>query len=422
MFLTVNKLKGLIIDLNSIPKIFDSEWRNFKSNHETCFIFSGMDAGRLENIKSINRGFQVYNETPFHPGVFHLKKYKQILLEKGLHAYETAAVLGNTNALCQALNANIASILLTKDQKISRQLMDLLPDHIAGGAEEINGILSLQNVGYFAEHSSEKYAEKATGWGAARVLKAEFSIEQFPPCNLIAAGRYFSQSDPRAYGHQLSKRILLHKREETAQTEIFKEIYRKMIEKHIMQRADAVTRIPPKDARQFDRFRKIVSGLAETMELEDLAEELVCTRKYGSQRRLNLEERAANVRDAFKIEADLQGKHVLLLDDIITSGATVKEAARQMYQRGAEKVTVVVLAVKQRKNNFLDGRLVPVKCRKCGGELQLRVNRLTHEATFGCKELYNKEKPCTYIEGYKCVMERRNLEADQILNQILRFS
>jgi predicted amidophosphoribosyltransferase len=52
------------------------------------------------------------------------------------------------------------------------------------------------------------------------------------------------------------------------------------------------------------------------------------------------------VRGAFRAtrHADLPGARVLLVDDIMTTGATVNEAARTLRQGGAELVAVAVLA------------------------------------------------------------------------------
>ena len=41
-------------------------------------------------------------------------------------------------------------------------------------------------------------------------------------------------------------------------------------------------------------------------------------------------ERDKNVKDAFKIEFDLTDKNILIVDDILTTGATVKEIAREI--------------------------------------------------------------------------------------------
>jgi ComF family protein len=59
---------------------------------------------------------------------------------------------------------------------------------------------------------------------------------------------------------------------------------------------------------------------------------------------LSTSERRVNVRGAFAARAGrrIRDAHVLLVDDIMTSGATCNEAARMLRQAGARRVTVVV--------------------------------------------------------------------------------
>jgi ComF family protein len=60
------------------------------------------------------------------------------------------------------------------------------------------------------------------------------------------------------------------------------------------------------------------------------------------------EQRAGNVRAAFAIEprrrTALSGRRVTLVDDVMTTGATVAEAARTLLQAGASEVNVWVIA------------------------------------------------------------------------------
>jgi ComF family protein len=57
-------------------------------------------------------------------------------------------------------------------------------------------------------------------------------------------------------------------------------------------------------------------------------------------------ERWKNVRRAFAVRAGyhLRAAHVLLVDDVLTTGATCSEAARALRSAGAERVTVAVVA------------------------------------------------------------------------------
>ncbi|GIW78548.1 MAG: amidophosphoribosyltransferase [Gemmatales bacterium] len=59
--------------------------------------------------------------------------------------------------------------------------------------------------------------------------------------------------------------------------------------------------------------------------------------------------RFENVRNAFAARsfADLAGKRILLVDDVLTTGATCSEAARALRQAGAQTVMVAVLAKSQ---------------------------------------------------------------------------
>ena len=75
---------------------------------------------------------------------------------------------------------------------------------------------------------------------------------------------------------------------------------------------------------------------------------LLRTRDTPSQRTLPRAERLANLAGAFAVEplraAQLRNKNVLLIDDVMTSGASVHTASRVLLQAGAAKVSALVLA------------------------------------------------------------------------------
>ena len=69
-------------------------------------------------------------------------------------------------------------------------------------------------------------------------------------------------------------------------------------------------------------------------------------------------ERLENVRGAFRVAgAELAGRTVLLVDDVLTTGSTASEAARTLRRAGAKRVVVAVLARWVRKSdNCKSGR------------------------------------------------------------------
>lgn len=69
-------------------------------------------------------------------------------------------------------------------------------------------------------------------------------------------------------------------------------------------------------------------------------------RKTSKQGLLSWTERSANVRNAFsvRVPAIIAGRRVLLVDDVLTSGATAAELSRILLRAGAASVAVVVAA------------------------------------------------------------------------------
>lgn len=60
------------------------------------------------------------------------------------------------------------------------------------------------------------------------------------------------------------------------------------------------------------------------------------------QSELSRQERLKNLRSSF--ECDQISGHVLLLDDVLTTGKTLEEAAKALKNAGAERITVLVIA------------------------------------------------------------------------------
>lgn len=98
--------------------------------------------------------------------------------------------------------------------------------------------------------------------------------------------------------------------------------------------------------RGFNGPDLLVESLGRRLGLPLAADLLICRRRTQKQGTLMPTERAANVRDAFKFnpDYDIAGSHLLLVDDIMTTGSTASEAARVLRRAGAARVTVAVVA------------------------------------------------------------------------------
>ena len=64
----------------------------------------------------------------------------------------------------------------------------------------------------------------------------------------------------------------------------------------------------------------------------------------AAQTGLDAKERRKNIRGAFEVIGPLPQKHVLIVDDVITTGSTVNELSRVLKKSGVERITVLSLA------------------------------------------------------------------------------
>ena len=69
-------------------------------------------------------------------------------------------------------------------------------------------------------------------------------------------------------------------------------------------------------------------------------------RNTPHQTGMNREERLKNLDGAFAVEkhADIAGKHVILVDDVFTTGTTIRQCAETLYKAGAAKILGATLA------------------------------------------------------------------------------
>lgn len=97
-------------------------------------------------------------------------------------------------------------------------------------------------------------------------------------------------------------------------------------------------------ARGFNQASLIATPIANTLGIEMKNDACHRLRDTPSQTSLPWRERESNVRDAFDCTLDLSGKHIALVDDVLTSGASMNELAGAIQKGGAKKISVWVAA------------------------------------------------------------------------------
>lgn len=115
-------------------------------------------------------------------------------------------------------------------------------------------------------------------------------------------------------------------------------------------RIDAIVPIPLHPAkeryRQFNQARILAEAVSEEFSVPMVDRNLRRLIDTPSQTFLNAADRQKNLRDAFIVRrpADFEGKWVVLLDDVYTTGSTSNACAKELKKAGAEKVLVLTLA------------------------------------------------------------------------------
>jgi ComF family protein len=96
--------------------------------------------------------------------------------------------------------------------------------------------------------------------------------------------------------------------------------------------------------RGYNQADLLAVGLAKRLELPAEGHLLTRVRATRSQVGLAPGERWRNVRGAFQAVPNLaQGRNVLIVDDLCTTGATLTECASALYEAGSEEVRAVTV-------------------------------------------------------------------------------
>lgn len=87
---------------------------------------------------------------------------------------------------------------------------------------------------------------------------------------------------------------------------------------------------------------------------------LLKIRDTPPQAGLDREARLKNVRGAFDCGESLAGQHIAIVDDVMTTGATLSEAAKVLKKAGATFVSAWVVARADRMTSHVDADVATV--------------------------------------------------------------
>ncbi|PDX93001.1 hypothetical protein COM78_20350 [Bacillus thuringiensis] len=398
MFIQLDHLRNLIIDADNIHESYysDKKYRRFIQQDlkklNVIIIF------RNPWYKSYFQSLDIHNnfiykevENPF----FFIDRFLHGI---DLHLYESAIITGNQQMVRTVHNQCMSTILLTRD--LSNMEHTGLPDHIVVEPEDLKGIFNEPISGYY----NEMAAENLKGTGHTYKL-GEIRHFLFPDikASLLVGGRYFTSKDHRAYTHCLTNKILKLKDCNPVIIDHLSGILNQNLQtvNNLWGNIDIITTVPPKpngknhlglllNSKSLNDFRDLID-----------TDILYTIKDYPKQKTAgNWENRANNVLDVFASRRNVRG-HIVIVDDILTSGSTTLECARILFENGAEKVSIVPLAVMQSQIN--NQNVSKVTCSNCNeGVFKLRFNNKDGNFFWAC----NQYPHCTNTKNYYKIKNR----------------
>jgi ComF family protein len=132
--------------------------------------------------------------------------------------------------------------------------------------------------------------------------------------------------------------------------------------RELLSEADALVPVPLHWrrlwARRFNQSALLAKAISQMSEVAVADGALRRIKATAQQVGLTQAERAVNVQGAFRVPAErkgeVAGRRLVLIDDVLTSGATSDACARALLRAGAKSVDVVVFA------RVVDGARTPI--------------------------------------------------------------
>jgi len=155
------------------------------------------------------------------------------------------------------------------------------------------------------------------------------------------------------YGKFLSSSKLIHALKYKGRKEIGPLLAQYLTEPLSKDPPDIIIPIPLHPEKRKLRGYNQTEGIAQTLANELGSsyhnEILIKTLHNPSQTKKKPLERDRNVQKVFDVKNKnlIRNKHILLVDDVITTGSTISHAANELYKHGAGKISVACLAFKK---------------------------------------------------------------------------
>lgn len=392
MFRFTTEVKGLAIDFDSFEEPIES-WNEIVNDFNCLFITSVPESKEnIENtlyaktllIKRMTRNFIPNPE-------MQIKVLQSLDIQESELAYLSASSVFIGNAL-----TFYSAVIYVTQGAMNYEEYPQFPDLICTNLGEVSRFLQQRIVSFFGE---EHFSQEKNRPRWASVPNVEVRYEKGTG-RLICLGRYYGHKTYMQQLHPYSRIIFMNKNQEGKLFRLYDaelaDLLSKAVYMYLKDSSDCICSVPARKGT-INRFENIVEKIAQANGLENVSHQFVAKRDYEKQKLLSHAERKMNVKDAFYFRGNLQGKRVILLDDIITTGETLRECALTLKNAGADEIAFLTFAINQKEIEYGTANQPRVCCPKCGMPMKLFANSSNRSLFYTCRECnlfcnYEEEK------------------------------
>lgn len=403
MYQQNEEIKIIFVDICSISAEFDRDWAILSKNAKIIFLATDdieerkevlLKTGEVYQFNGLNNPFSVLADN---------NTFVRILEKYSFNSNEAIIITASYEHLEYFAHHNIKSAHITKQ----RCNYKIAPDFICQSVIKVNDIITGENGGFFAEAAIENNLKGRY----YSLLKSTFEVneKQFA---VWAGGRYFSFGTAQSHYHLLSSKILSNKRD-GRESANFTGIFLRMITRYISVNENLViVAVPPKPGK-INRFVKILDSISKRLKIENGINYLYCNEDYGNNKLRGAQDREKSLDGVFSIskQVDLTNRDIIIVDDVLASGATIKEISKILFDAGTNSVTAFVIGINQLTSQWRNVRYIPLECPLCAGEMILRINNRNLNPFYGCVNYPNCRYTMDYNEGYKKIKEQNIMRA-----------
>ncbi|MGI6721756.1 MAG: ComF family protein [Anaerovoracaceae bacterium] len=350
MFRCITELKGLVVDIDSFGSGDKAIWIDINSIIPCVFISA--DKNTREYLSILFGAEKVIAMKKFEK-IFAPNKvtHARVLTVLKVQNTEVAYLSASHEFLKKANSFLCGSIWVTDTDRITYEQASESPDLIIESLTELKIALQRHVAGFYGEMLLFPGANFP-----ARMLPVDFNADDDNDSDIVpmyVLGRYYGYAHYMNQLHPYSSAIYLNKKTRRTYTGVFDKRFESIYSAAVnaikpAHKIDCICAVPVKPGKT-PRFDNILNGVASTCGIENIGKQFICIHNYSDQKSLSKEERNKNVRGAFSFAGDLTGRTVVLIDDISSTGSTLRECIRVLRNSGAQEVVVIVLAINQNK-------------------------------------------------------------------------